>query len=130
MADRCSDAELRERELAALELLATGAGSAFTAQAIAARFGVSLRQARRYVQAASLDLVADANPAELDRQAMLSLFRLDLIAGRAMAAGDEALAIKATRAHSQALSAFRRAISAPSVRFRFRDQRAPPDLPF
>jgi predicted DNA-binding transcriptional regulator YafY len=130
LADRCSDAELRKRELAALELLATGAGSAFTAQTIAAQFGVSLRQARRYVQAASLDLVADANPAELDRQAMLSLYRLDLIAGRAMDVGDETLAIKATRAHSVALAQFRRAITAPAVRFRLRDQRAPPDLPF
>jgi hypothetical protein len=130
LADRCTDAQLRERELAALELLAAGSGSAFTAQALAERYGVSLRTARRYVSAASFELVDDATPAELDRQAMLSLHRLDLLAGRAMAAGDEALAIKATRAHSVALAQFRRAITAPAVRFRLRDQRAPPDLPF
>lgn len=134
MADRATDAELRDRELAALELLATGAGSAFTAQALADRFGVSLRQARRYVAAASFELCDDATPAELDRQAMLSLHRLDLIAGKATAAGDDALAVRATRAHAAALAQFRKAITAPAVRFRLRDQRAPPDttseLPF
>ena len=127
MADRCTDAELREREVAALELLASGAGSAFSAQTLADRYGCSLRQARRYVASASFELVDDATPAELDRQAMLSLHRLDLIAGKATAAGDDALAVRATRAHAQALSQFRRAITAPAVRFRFRDNRAPPD---
>jgi hypothetical protein len=131
MADRCTDAELRARELAALELLAAGSGSAFTAQALAERYGVSLRTGRRYVTAASFELVEDATPAELDRQQMISLHRLDLLAGRAMAAGDEALAIKATRAHSVALAAFRRALNVPAgSRFRLRDQRAPPDCPF
>lgn len=137
MAARSTDAQLRERERAALELLSTGAGTAFAAAALAERYGVSLRQARRYVAAASFELCDDATPAELDRQAMLSLHRLDLIAGRAMAAGDEATAIRATRAHSVALAQFRRAITAPATRFRLRDLRsiapdsaAPPDCPF
>jgi hypothetical protein len=136
MAERSSDAQLRDRELAALELLAAGSGSALTAQTLSERFSVSLRQARRYVAAASFELVEDATPAELDRQQMLSLHRLDLLAGRAMASGDEALAIKATRAHSIALAQFRRAISIPATRFRLRDKRLkapdepPSDCPF
>ena len=129
MPDRCTDAELRLRELAALELLATGAGSAFTAQTIAERFGVSLRTARRYTSAATLDLVADCNPAELDKQAMLAIYRLDLIGGKAVASGDDALAIKATRALAVSVAQMRKAITAPAVRFRLRDQRAPPDTP-
>ena len=132
---RSSDAELRKRELDALELLASGAGSAFSAQTLAERYGVSLRQARRYVAAASFELVDPATPAELDRLAMLSLHRLDLVAGRAMAAGDEATAIRATRAHAAALAQFRRAITAPVTRFRLPTSRGQPaggsaDCPF
>jgi hypothetical protein len=123
---RSSDAELRKRELDALELLASGVGSAFSAQTLAERYGVSLRQARRYVATASFELVDPATPAELDRLAMLSLHRLDLVAGRAMAAGDEATAIRATRAHAAALAQFRRAITAPVTRFRLPDSRAAP----
>lgn len=123
---RSSDAELRKRELDALELLASGAGSAFSAQTLAERYGVSLRQARRYVAAASFELVDPATPAELDRLAMLSLHRLDLVAGRAMAAGDEATAIRATRAHAAALAQFRRAITAPKTRFRLPTSRGQP----
>lgn len=124
MADRCTDAELKEREADALELLASGCGSAFAAATLAERYGVSLRQARRYVHVASFDLCDAATPAELDRLAMVSLHRLDLLAGRAMAAGDEATAIRATRAHAAALSQFRRAISAPAVRFRLPTSRS------
>lgn len=133
---RCTDAELRQRELDALELLGAGVGSAFSAQTLAERYGVSLRQARRYVAAASFELCDAATPAELDRLAMLSLHRLDLVAGRAMAAGDDATAIRATRAHAAALAQFRRAITAPAVRFRLPDSRAAPlggdsaELPF
>jgi hypothetical protein len=140
MAERATDAQRAARERDALELLSSGAGSAFAAATLAERYGVSLRQARRYVAAASFELCDAATPAELDRQAMLSLHRLDLIAGRAMAAGDEALAVRATRAHAAALAQFRRAISAPVTRFRLPttqaqpgDARAspvPPDCPF
>lgn len=123
---RCTDAELRKREADALELLASGCGSAFAAQTLAERYGVSLRQARRYVAVASFELVDPATPAELDRLAMLSLHRLDLVAGRAMAAGDEATAIRATRAHAAALAQFRRAITAPATRYRLPHGRAAP----
>lgn len=130
---RSSDAEQRERIADALELLASGAGSAFAAQTLSERYGVSLRQARRYVNAASCDLVDPATPAALDTAAMLSLYRLDLVAGRAMAAGDDATAIRATRAHAAALAQFRRAITAPAVRFRLPDSRSgrpAADFPF
>ena len=126
MAERATDAQRAARERDALELLSSGAGSAFAAATLAERYGVSLRQARRYVAAASFELCDAATPAELDRQAMLSLHRLDLIAGRAMAAGDEALAVRATRAHAAALAQFRRAITAPVTRFRLPTTQAPP----
>jgi hypothetical protein len=126
MGERATDAQRAARERDALELLSSGAGSAFAAATLAERYGVSLRQARRYVAAASFELCDPATPHELDRQAMLSLHRLDLIAGRAMAAGDEALAVRATRAHAAALAQFRRAITAPAVRFRLPTTQAPP----
>jgi hypothetical protein len=141
MAPRSSDAELAGRVADALALLSAGAGSAFAAATLAERYGVSLRQARRYVAGASFELCDPATPAELDRQAMLSLHRLDLIAGRAMAAGDDGTAVRATRAHAAALAQFRRAITAPVTRFRLptsadcapaRDSpgELPPDCPF
>lgn len=140
MGARSSDAQYAARVADALELLNTGAGSAFAAAVLAERYGVSLRQARRYVAGASYELCDPATPAELDRQEMLSLHRLDLIAGRAMAAGDDATAIRATRAHAAAIAQFRRAITAPVTRFRLPTSadaapRAspgdlPPDCPF
>lgn len=119
---RATDAEVARREAEALEMLNNGAGTAYTANALAQKYKVTLRQARRYVSAASFELCDAATPHELDRQAMLSLHRLDLIAGQAMTEGDRDLAIKATRAHSAALAQFRRAIMAPATRFRMPTQ--------
>lgn len=116
---RSTDRERANREAEALALLSSGAGSAYAAQVLAERHGVSLRQGRRYVAAASFQLCDAATPAELDRQAMLSLHRLDLIAGRAMQAEDHTLAIQATRAHSVALAQFRKALE-PGRQTRFR----------
>ena len=131
---RATDAEFAQRRADALDLLSAGAGSAFTAATLAEKYGVSLRQARRYVAVASFDLCDPATPAELDRQAMLSLYRLDFVAGRALAAGDEAMAVRATRAHAAALAQFRKAITAPVTRCRLPTQprprpriRRPPD---
>jgi hypothetical protein len=133
MADRSSDAERASREAAALQLLSTGSGSAYAASLLADRYGVSLRQARRYVAAASFDLCDSATPAEIDRQYLLSLHRLDLIAGRSMESGspeDLALAIRATRAHASALAQFRKALEpGRQTRFRLPTDRASPDLP-
>lgn len=119
MADRATDRERASREAAALELLSSGAGSAYAALQLAERFQVSQRQARRYVAAASFQLCDPATPAEIDRQCMLSLYRLDLIAGRACEAEDYSLAIQATRAHSVALAQFRKALE-PGRQTRFR----------
>ena len=130
MAARSTDRDRAKREAEALELLSSGAGSAYAAQVLAQKHGVSLRQARRYVSAASFELCAPATPASLDTWQMLSLYRLDLIAGRAMAANETDLAIKATKAHSQALCQFRRAISAPLTRFRLPSQPHAEDIPF
>jgi len=132
MADRSSDAERAAREAAALQLLSTGSGSAYAASLLADRYGVSLRQARRYVAAASFDLCDPATPAELDRQFMLSIHRLDLIAGRACESGspeDLALSIRATKAHTSALAQFRRALEpGRQTRFRLPTQADSPDL--
>jgi hypothetical protein len=132
--NRATDKERRDREHHALQLLSEGHGSASAALQVSEAYGVSLRQARRYVQAASFDLCEVCTPAELDRQGMLSLYRLDLIAGRAIES-DPDLAVRATRAHAAALAQFRRAITAPAgSRFRLPDTTPPPadpdDLPF
>jgi hypothetical protein len=127
MANRAGDAELRARELAALELLSQGAGSAYAAAEMAARYGCSLRQARRYVSVAALELCGPLTPAALDSMAALTLHRLDAIAGRAAIDGETETAIKASRAHATALAQFRRAITAPAgTRFRLPDKRAGP----
>ena len=130
---RSTDKERASREAEALALLSSGAGSAYAAQVLAERHGVSLRQARRYVAAASFDLCDPATPAELDRQGMLSIHRLDLIAGRAMESGspeDLALAIRATRAHASALAQLRRAIEpGRQTRFRLPTRASSPDEP-
>lgn len=126
MPERSSDDETRRREADALELLATGAGTAFSAQTLAERYGVSLRQARRYVAAAALELCGELTPHALDTEAAVSLHRLSLIAGRAMAAGDEPTAIRATKAHTAAVAQMRRAIAAPITRFRLPGRTAAP----
>jgi hypothetical protein len=132
MADRSTDAELRGRELEALELLSQGYGSAATAQTLASRYSCSLRTARRYVSAAALDLCEPLTPHSLDVEASLVLYRLDLLCGRAMEAKDEAQSLRVLRAQATALAQLRRAVTVPVQRFRLRDQRprAPDDCPF
>lgn len=124
-ANRATDAESAAREAAALELLSAGAGTALTATMLAERYGVSQRQARRYVAAAALDLCGEMTPHSLDQAAGLSLHRLELIAGKAAIAGDDATAIRAGRAHAAALAQFRRALSAPTTRFRLPTRASP-----
>ena len=127
--DRCSNAELAEREGAALQLLAAGTGSALTAATLSERFGVSLRQARRYVRVASFELLEPLTPAELDCQAAADLYRLDFIAGRALTAGEDGMAIRATSAHARAVSQFRKAVEpAGPQRLRLRTARTRPEL--
>ncbi len=130
--DRCTAAELAEREAAALELLAQGTGTALSAHLLVERYGVSLRQARRYVRLAALELLEPLTTAELDAAFTVDLHRLELISGRAMVAGDDATAIRATRAHAAALTQFRRAIAPPSAprRIDFRTASTKGDPPF
>lgn len=128
---RATDKEQALRVSAALALLNDGKGSAYAAALIAVEYTLSLRQARRIVNAAALQLCNDLNPTELDTIAGLSLHRLELIAGRAMESGENALAISATKAHLSAVAQLRRAISAPMTRFRLSTAySAPPDPPF
>lgn len=120
---RATDTELSERERDALELLAAGLGTAMAAQTLAGRYGVSLRQAQRYVRVAALELLEPLTGHELDIQAGQALYRLDLIAGRAMAAGDTGAAIRATRAHGALLAQLRRAIEPAGGRGRIKLRR-------
>jgi len=131
MAKRATDRELSARVAAALQMLNDGKGSAYAAALLSVDYAISLRQARRYVNLAALELCNDLNPSELDTIAGLSLHRLELIAGRAMDSGENALAISATKAHLSAVAQLRRAISAPMTKFRLSTAyTAPPDTPF
>ena len=128
--NRATDKEQGERVAAALVLLNDGKGSAYAAALLSSEFGVSLRQARRYVNLAALQLCEDLNPVELDQLASLSLHRLELIAGQSIAAGDTKLAITATKAHLSAITQLRRAITSPA-KFRLSTKYTyPPDPPF
>jgi len=126
---RATDAERVKREADALELLAAGMGTAYSAQILSERYGVSLRTARRYVAAAAFDLTGPLNPATLDSMAMVTLHRLDLLAGQAVAEGDNGMAVRASRAHAAALAQFRKAITAPATRFRLPPTGPPPPEP-
>ena len=127
---RATDREQGERVAAALVLLNDGKGSAYAAALLSSEFGVSLRQARRYVNLAALQLCEDLNPVELDQLASLSLHRLELIAGQSIAAGDNKMAIIATKAHISGLAQLRRAITSPT-KFRLSTKYTyPPDPPF
>lgn len=132
MVNRATDKQQGERVAAALAFLNQGIGSAYAASLLADQFGVSLRQARRYVNLAALQLCENLNPTELDQLASLSLHRLELIAGQSISAGDNKTAITATKAHLAAVSSLRRAISAPLTKFRLSNTytKPPPDLPF
>ena len=131
MANRATDRELAERVGAALEMLNDGKGSAYAAALLSVDYAISLRQARRYVNLAALELCNDLNPAELDTIAGLSLHRLELIAGQCLSDGEISLSIQATKAHLSAVAQLRRAISAPMTKFRLSTAyTAPPDTPF
>jgi hypothetical protein len=136
--NRATDRERASREAAALELLSSGAGSAYAALQLAERYGVSLRQARRYVAVAALELVGELTPHALDVAAGLALHRLSMVAGRAMLANDDALAVRASRAEAAAIAQIRRAIEPgrqtrfrlPTQPIRARPEDPPEDLPF
>ena len=127
--DRATDAEVAEREAAALELLQAGTGTALSAQLIADRFDVSLRQARRYVRVAAFEALEPLTAVTLDCEVAIDLQRLDMITGRALAAGDEALAIKAMTARARAVAQFRRVLEpAAPRRVRLRTARTRPEI--
>jgi len=127
---RANDREAADREAEALAMLANGAGTAYAAQQLATTHGLSLRQARRYVRLAALELVEPATALELDIQASIGLHALSLIMGRAMEAGDDGTAIRAARAHASSLAQFRKAIEGGKPRrihLRGRTNPVPPD---
>lgn len=119
---RATDQQLSARETEALELLSNGAGSAFAASLLSHKHKVSIRQARRYVSAAAPHLCEMLTLQSIEEQFGLALYRLELIAGRAMAESNDPeslrLAILATKAHTLALCQFHKALSATNKRCR------------
>jgi len=131
VANRATDRELSARVAAALQMLNDGKGSAYAAALLSSEYAISLRQARRYVNLAALELCNDLNPSELDSLATISLHRLELIAGQCLSDGEISLSIQATKAHLSAVAQLRRAISAPMTKFRLSTAyTAPPNSPF
>lgn len=119
---RATDQQLSDRETEALELLSNGSGSAYAASLLSHKYQVSLRQARRYVSAAAPHLCEALTLENIEDQFGFALYRLELIAGRAMAESNSAealqLAILATKAHTAALCQFHKALSATQTRCR------------
>jgi hypothetical protein len=88
---RVGDGEYAARVNAAVELVAAGSARMDVAQVLAVRFGVSVRQARRYVDAASHGLV------EIPDRAVAFTVKLPegLVAGVRGYAAEHRLAISA-----------------------------------
>lgn len=87
----------KQRQAEALQLLLGGHGTAAAVSELAGRWGLSRRQARRYVSHASSELVAELG--ELDRTALMAqvITRLEDIAQRAAADGQFGAAVGALR---------------------------------
>jgi hypothetical protein len=86
---RSSTAELQDREEYAARLLEAGADRASVVLQVVERFGVSRRQAQRYVNSAAMDVVGDSmSLPQLDATVGLTLQKLMLINRQAEETGD------------------------------------------
>ena len=98
---RATDAEVAAREAEALEILISGKGTASTAQIMAERHGVTMRQARNYVRMAALDYleaVGDMSPSDIEFRALHNSHNLERIAETAAEEKDFPTAIRAQSA--------------------------------
>jgi hypothetical protein len=128
---RCTAAELLERQAFAVELLEQGYGSSMAAKRVAVEFGVSLRQARRYVRLALTDYVGELNTVALDLETGLDVVRLDQQIQRAIEADDSIQIIRAIKARAHIINQFRKAIQPVGrQRITLRGSRTPAEMPF
>ena len=87
----------KQRQAEALQLLLGGHGTAAAVSELAGRWGLSRRQARRYVSAAAAELVEELG--EVDRTALMAqlIVKLEDLAQRATAAEQYTAAVGALR---------------------------------
>jgi hypothetical protein len=129
--DRCTAEELGERQAAAGELLCHGLSTSAASRAVAVRYGVSLRQARRYVRIAALERAGEQDAVEQDLAILLIAENLADDAVAARERGDHKTAIQADKARAAVLTQFRKAIApVKPQRIRFPTARTKPQLPW
>jgi len=98
---RATKEQLSRREKEAMHLLSEGMGKAAVARHLASKHQLCLRQARRYVNTAALELMCEPLQVNnLDAGIALDLDRLDLLVESAMDDKDFKTAIQATKAHA------------------------------
>ena len=98
---RATKEQLSRREKEAMHLLSEGMGKAAVARHLASKHQLCLRQARRYVNTAALELMCEPLQVNnLDAGIALDLDRLDLLVESAMDEKDFKTAIQATKAHA------------------------------
>ena len=98
---RATKDQLSRREKEAMHLLSEGMGKAAVARHLASKHQLCLRQARRYVNTAALELMCEPLQVNnLDAGIALDLDRLDLLVESAMDEKDFKTAIQATKAHA------------------------------
>ena len=129
--DRCSVAELTERQTAAGELLIRCFSTSAASRAIAERYGVSLRQARRYTRIAALDRCGDGDVAALDIEILLIAENMSEDALAARDDGDRKTAAQIEKARAAMLTQFRKAVApVRPQRIRLPTARSKPELPW
>jgi hypothetical protein len=109
--DRCTDAELAERQAAAGDLLCRGFSTSAASRIVADRFGVSLRQARRYTRIAALERCSDSDSTELDLAILLIAENMAEDAMAARESGDRKAAAQIDKARAAVLTQFRKAVA-------------------
>ena len=113
---RCTNEEIERRNREALELL-QDCSPATATRKLAQKYGVSPRQARRYVKAAvCLSFDAPLSTDELGFSLAMNMERLERIADEASEAGDKKLEIAATNAALKAAEARLKAIQQENAR--------------
>lgn len=105
---RANDVELAERSEAAAFLLASGAPRTVAVSELAARYGVSRRQARRYVAKGAKRLRVEVGNADLLALLGESVERLRRLAHACEASGSYSAAVGAEKAAAGAIAAMLR----------------------
>ena len=85
---RCTDLELELRIAEAVALLDQGLGTAYPAKVLADRYGVTLRQARKYVNAAFFEWAGTLSRDRVDREQLNCLMISENLLRQAIESGD------------------------------------------